>query len=620
MAFPSLPPTIVPTKWDSVKNYAKQLVGFVGPGYVIAVGYMDPGNWATDLAGGSQYGYTLLFVIFLSNLIAILLQSLAIKLGVVTRLDLAQACRAYLPRWLNYILYVLCEAAIVACDLAEVIGSAIALKLLFGLPLPWGVAITGLDVLVILFAYRDERGASMRVVRLFEFFVMALVGSVFMCFVVELTYSNANPVEVLKGYLPSGTLFQNQGLLYVAVGIIGATVMPHNLYLHSSLVQSRSDVLRTKMGMEQGSNDDDAAETTHGRSSPPPAPSLTTNPSTPADVHEFPPPLFDPTTALQRTIRTTLHFSIMDSTLALSLALFVNSAILIVSAANFFYSPPDSPQHQETGDLVSAHHLLATYLGPPAGLIFALALLFAGQSSTLTATMAGQIVMSGFLGITVRPWLRRLITRLVAIIPAMVVAFVKGDNGLNGLLVASQVALSLQLPFAVIPLVWFTSSKTIMRAAIDPAAIEDGVEGRGWVVELVPSKVKKSDEMPDHLTGTTVPLEVDMHEDADVSLQRLPDASVSSSTLADDPPVSSLVPTNPSHRRLSVASHRRNPSIQANASANTAAAPSYSRPEHHPLDFSNPIWLAALGGLASLLIVSLNFVLLVQTFSGNGDD
>ncbi|RUS19516.1 natural resistance-associated macrophage protein-domain-containing protein [Endogone sp. FLAS-F59071] len=514
MAFSKL---TIAKAWNSSWNYFTALLMFVGPGYVIAVGYMDPGNWATDLAGGSQYGYTLLFIIFLSNLLAILLQFLAIKLGVVTGLDLAQACRIHFPRWLNISLYLLCEGAIVACDLAEVIGSAIALKLLFNIPLPAGVAITALDVLIILFGYHDENGTSMRVVRLFECFVMLLVGGVAMCFVVELSYSGADAVQVLKGYLPSATLFQDSGLLYVAVGIIGATVMPHNLYLHSKLVQSRSSFRRNQLKKEQYiqsevcATSDELILSPHNLSSDPHPPSTSM------------PPSFDRTSMLRQTIRTTLHFSNMDSVIALTLALFVNSAILIVSAANFYYSPPSSPQHQQIGDLFSAHDLLVSALGPTAGLFYALGLLFAGQSSTLTATMAGQIIMQGFLGLTVRPWLRRLVTRLIAIVPAMVVAIVAGNQGLNGLLVGSQVALSLQLPFAVVPLVWFTSSRRIMRAQLDELNEPEAEEGR--------TRTKMSEHRP-----------LDAHEEADLAMQRMPDPLPLSVAISSDFQDSELPP------------------------------------------------------------------------------
>ncbi|CAG8532278.1 3938_t:CDS:2 [Paraglomus brasilianum] len=404
----------------------RKFIRFAGPGYLIAVGYLDPGNWATDLSGGSQFGYSLLFIVFCSNLMAMLLQGLSVKLGIVTGLDLASACRMYFNKWTNYILYVLCELAIIACDLAEVIGSAIALNLLFKIPLPWGVAITATDVMFLLLFYRDD---SLKAARLLETLVMFLVGTVGMCFILELAYSKPNSVDVLRGYLPSSGIFTDTEQLYVAIGIIGATVMPHNIYLHSHLVKVRKNKEHID-GFNAMIEKEDNGET----------------PPTTAEV-------------FKKVTYSTIKMSVLDSSVALTFALFVNSAILIVAAANFFYS--DS--QQEVADLFDAHRLLSRYLSPAAGILFALALLIAGQSSTLTATMAGQVVMEGFTGWRIRPWLRRLITRGLAIIPAMAIAIIKGPSGLNSLLVASQVALSIQLPFAVIPLVYFTAHPKVMR-------------------------------------------------------------------------------------------------------------------------------------------------------------
>ncbi|RIB07438.1 NRAMP family, partial [Gigaspora rosea] len=400
----------------------KSFVGFIGPGYIIAVGYLDPGNWATDLSGGSQFGYSLLFIVFLSNLMAMLLQALAIKLGVVTGLDLAQACRTFFPKGLNYVLYVLCELAIIACDLAEVIGSAIALNLLFNIPLPAGVAVTACDILLLLLLYRDN---DIKAAHIFEILLMLLVGVVGFCFVVELVYSKPNSVDVLKGYLPSTEIFKNGEELYLAIGIIGATVMPHNLYLHSHLVQVR------KNREESKGFDDKHLESADSQKS-----------------------------KIKSIVDNTLKLSIADSSVALLFALFVNSAILIVSGANFFYNSPNNPK---PADLFDAYDLLTSYLGKAAATIFAIALLIAGQSATITATMAGQVVMEGFCEWKLKPWVRRLITRGFAVIPAMIIAIVRGRNGLNDLLVASQVALSIQLPFAVIPMVWFTSKKKFMQ-------------------------------------------------------------------------------------------------------------------------------------------------------------
>ncbi|CAI2180173.1 5774_t:CDS:2 [Funneliformis geosporum] len=407
----------------------KRFFGFVGPGYVIAVGYLDPGNWATDLSGGSKFGYSLLFIIFCSNLMAMLLQSLSIKLGVVTGMDLAQACKHFFHRYPRYLLYVLCELAIIATDLAEVIGSAIAIRMLFNIPLPYGVAITALDVMIILFVYRDN---SMKASRILETFVMLLVGTVGICFVLELVYSQPDSVDVLKGYLPSTGIFTNSEQLYIAIGIIGATVMPHNLYLHSHLVKVRKYREQELVTADRYNN-------------------LEAGQNIQLDKKDF-----------KSIVSKLMNLSVMDSSVALTFALFVNSSILIVAAANFFYKPTSI----EVADLFDAYNLLSQYLGKAAGTLFALALLIAGQSSTLTATIAGQIVMEGFMGWKIRAWVRRLLTRSFAIIPAMIIAIVNGENGLNNMLIASQVALSIQLPFAVIPLVYFTSSKKCMKVDV----------------------------------------------------------------------------------------------------------------------------------------------------------
>ncbi|CAG8432850.1 7338_t:CDS:2 [Diversispora eburnea] len=406
----------------------KKFIKFIGPGYLIAVGYLDPGNWATDLSAGSQFGYALLFIILCSNFMAMLLQMLAIKLGVVTGLDLAQACRAFYPKYVNLFLYVLCELAIIACDLAEVIGSAIALNLLFKIPLPWGVAITAVDVFIILFIYREN---DMKSARILESLVMMLVGVVGVCFVLELVYAKPDSVDVLKGYLPSSGIFTNSKELYIAVSIVGATVMPHCIYLHSHLVKVRK--LREENQGIKYQKQSGLMKKSDG------------------SAKKF----------FKEIIGSTIKFSVLDSIVALTFALFVNSSILIVSAANFYYV--DEPPI--VANLFDAYNLLMR-LGQAAAILFGVALLMAGQSSTLTATIAGQVVMEGFMGWKIRPWLRRLITRSFAIIPAMFIAILRGENGINELLVASQVALSIQLPFAVVPLVWFTSCKKYMRVDV----------------------------------------------------------------------------------------------------------------------------------------------------------
>jgi manganese transport protein len=374
----------------------RKILAFAGPGYLVAVGYMDPGNWATDLAGGSQFGYTLLSVILMSNLMAILLQGLASKLGIVTGRDLAQACRDHYSKPVVYFLWVICELAIAACDLAEVIGSAIALNLLFNIPLPIGIAITACDVLLVL--YLQNKGF-----RLLEALVIALVATVGACFLFEIIKSHPPFGEVMAGFIPKFEVVSNPSMLYVAIGILGATVMPHNLYLHSSIVQTRQ-----------------YEETPEGK-------------------HEA------------------VKFAFIDSTIALSFALFINAAILIVAAATFHTSG-----HSDVAEIQDAYKLLTPLLGAGASTMFALALLASGQNSTLTGTLAGQIVMEGFLNIRIRPWLRRLITRGIAIIPAAIVAVMYGESGTARLLILSQVILSMQLSFAVFPLVRFTSDKTKM--------------------------------------------------------------------------------------------------------------------------------------------------------------
>jgi manganese transport protein len=383
-------------------NFIRKLLAFAGPGYLVAVGYMDPGNWATDLAGGSSFGYTLLCVVLLSNLMAVLLQGLASKLGIVTGRDLAQACRDHFSKPVSVALWLLCEIAITACDLAEVIGSAIALRLLFNIPLPIGVAITGLDVVLLLLL--QHRG-----VRMLEALVIVLMATVGVCFVFEIILSQPEWSAVAAGLVPHASILSDHAMLYVAVGILGATVMPHNLYLHSSIVQTRR-----------------YEETTAGR-------------------------------------REAVRFAFLDSTIALSFAFFINAAILIVAAATFH-------TRGQTGvaEIQDAYRLLTPLLGGGASAMFALALLASGQNSTITGTLAGQIVMEGFLDIRIRPWLRRLITRLLAIVPAVIVAILYGESGAAKLLILSQVVLSLQLSFAVIPLVSFTSDKHKMGEFANP--------------------------------------------------------------------------------------------------------------------------------------------------------
>jgi manganese transport protein len=384
-------------------GFWRKLLAFSGPGYLVAVGYMDPGNWATDIAGGAQFGYTLLSVIALSSVMAVLLQSLCARLGIATGRDLAQACRDHYSRPVSFVLWILCEVAICACDLAEVIGTAIALNLLFGIPLVWGVCLTALDVVLVL--WLAHKGF-----RMLEAIVISLMLVIAGCFGLELVFSRPDMGEVAAGLAPSVEIIKNPAMLYVAIGILGATVMPHNLYLHSSIVQTRK------------------YEQTWGGK------------------------------------REAARFATIDSTVALFLAFFINAAILIVAGAVFHRQG-----RTDVGEIQDAYLLLSPMLGVgAAGTLFALALLASGQNSTLTGTLAGQIVMEGFLNIRMRPWLRRLITRLIAIVPAVICAAVYGESGTAKLLVFSQVILSLQLPFAVIPLVMFTSEKRKMGDLVTP--------------------------------------------------------------------------------------------------------------------------------------------------------
>ena len=384
-------------------SFWRKLWAFTGPGYLVAVGYMDPGNWATDLAGGARYGYTLLSVILISNLMAILLQALAARLGIATGRDLAQACRDAYSKPAVIVLWVLAEIAIAATDLAEVIGAAIALNLLFGLPLIWGVCLTAADVLLVL--YLQHHGF-----RWVEALVVLLIVGIAGSFAVELYLARPDWVELARGFVPRTEVVTDPGMLYIAIGILGATVMPHNLYLHSSIVQTR----------KYGDSDDSR--------------------------------------------RDAVRFASIDSAIALTSALFINAAILVMAAAVFH-----GTGHEDVADITDAYKLLAPLLGTTAAsVLFAVALLLSGQNATLTGTLAGQIVMEGFLSIRLRPWLRRLVTRLIAIVPAVLVIGIAGDRGAGPLLILSQVVLSLQLSFAVFPLVIFTSDRRRMGPLVNP--------------------------------------------------------------------------------------------------------------------------------------------------------
>jgi manganese transport protein len=389
----------------------RKLLSFAGPAYLVSVGYMDPGNWATDLQGGSKFGYSLIWVLLMSNLMALLLQSLSTRLGIVRRRDLAQANREVYPPLVNFCLYLLAELAIAACDLAEVLGMAIGINLLTGLPILWAVIITVLDTFILLVLQRYG-------IRKIEAFIVALIATISISFFIELVWAQPNMGSVVKGFIP---LKLNDEALYIAVGIIGATVMPHNLYLHSALVQTRK--IKTSY---------------HG-------------------------------------IKQALKFNLLDSTVALNLAFLVNAAILILAAATFF-----STGRTNVAKIEDAYHLLPM-LGKFAPYLFAIALIAAGQSSTITGTLAGQIVMEGYLSLRINPWIRRLLTRLLAIVPAVITIVVFGDSRLDALLVLSQVILSMQLGFAIVPLIHFVSDKK----AMGPFAIKLQTKILAWLVAAI---------------------------------------------------------------------------------------------------------------------------------------
>lgn len=413
---PSLPEAHSSIQIPHGASFWRKLFAFTGPGLMVAVGYMDPGNWATDLAGGAQFGFTLLSVILISNFMAILLQHLALKLGIVTGRDLAQACRDHYSKPVAFVLWILCEIAITACDLAEVIGSAIALNLLFGIPLFVGVIITALDVLIILLL----QSKGFRTIEVLVGSLIALIGG---CFLYQIIISGPEPLPLLAGFIPQPEVITNPAMLYVAIGILGATVMPHNLYLHSSIVQTRA-----------------FARNNEGKS-------------------------------------MAIKFATIDSTWSLLCAFFINAAILIVSAQAFHGGP-----HQDVADINDAYHLLSPVLGDQwASTLFAIALLASGQNSTLTGTMAGQIVMEGFLNLRLRPWIRRLITRLLAIGPAAYVAAKYGETGVGSLLVLSQVILSLQLSFAVVPLIQFTCDPIKMAGFV----VKGWLKKLAWIVAVI---------------------------------------------------------------------------------------------------------------------------------------
>ncbi|QQQ29741.1 Nramp family divalent metal transporter [Chryseobacterium indoltheticum] len=412
----SLPEVFSSISIPKKSGFWRKYLAFAGPGLMVAVGYMDPGNWATDIAGGSQFGYTLLSVILISNIFAMVLQHLSVKLGVVAERDLAQACRDHFKPTTNFILWIFCEIAIAACDLAEVIGSAIALNLLFGIPLTWGIVITTIDVLIILLL--QAKGF-----RWIESIVAGLMFIILVCFGYEIIISKPEINAILGGLIPQKEIITNPAMLYIGIGILGATVMPHNLYLHSSIVQTR-DYTRDREGKKEA-----------------------------------------------------INYATLDSTVSLLLAFFINAAILILAAATFH-----TTGNEHIADIHDAYKMLTPILGASmASIAFAIALLASGQNSTLTGTLAGQIVMEGFLNIRLKPWLRRLITRLIAVIPALIVAIIYGEQGTTDLLVLSQVILSMQLSFAVVPLVIFTNDKAKMGEFVNKPFLKICV----WIISIV---------------------------------------------------------------------------------------------------------------------------------------
>lgn len=441
-----------PTGPTSMLAKLKKFMSYCGPGYMIAVGYMDPGNWATDIEAGSKYGYSLLYIILISNVMAIVLQHLCIRVGVYTRRDLAQNCRIQCHPWLNAFLYVVAELAIISCDLSEVIGTAIALNLLFGMPILWGVLLTVADVLLLLAGFNSDNSSQYEIL---EFVVMALMSIVGACFMIQVWMVKPDWKEVALGFIPRSTqLFTDKDALFSALGIIGATVMPHNLYLHSSIVKYRLPPPLAKFKSDD-SDFEDEAEADEEVASFTETAKETAKGTTDSPVHE---------SRYWNTLKSIIRYNTLDTLIALFLALLINAAILIVSAAAFNARGKTDVKHIE-----DASELMREWLGKGASILFGLALLAAGQSSTVTGTLAGQIVFEGFLRMKMAPWLRRVITRVVAIVPAVLIIYWAGEESVNKLLLYSQVVLSFQLPFAVVPLIIFAfpSSKTSSSAGAD---------------------------------------------------------------------------------------------------------------------------------------------------------
>ncbi|KAI9225283.1 MAG: natural resistance-associated macrophage protein-domain-containing protein [Piptocephalis tieghemiana] len=573
---PSFPPH-QPGRTSKLLHHLRRFLAFVGPGWMVSVGYMDPGNWATDMEAGARYRYSLLFVLLIANIMAILLQSLTVRLGVITGLDLAQASRVHFPRKLNLFLYFLCELAIIACDLAEVIGAAVAMQLLFGLPLWVGCLLTLLDVLIILgllslasrrFSRLNSSSPSddsLLPTRILEGFVMFLVGGVAICFIILLGRVNAPTIPVLEGFLPSIEPISSAKGLWISLGIIGATVMPHNLYLHSHTVKARAF--------------------THYY---PPCESVKVCPSSSSSS----------SSSSREGIQWTIWLSLLDMLIALALAVFVNAAILIVSGAAFYGL--DDAEAAGSADLFDAHFLLSKYLGQGAATVFSIALLLSGLSATVTATLAGQVVMEGFLGLGLKPWIRRFLSRGLAVIPATLIAATSGRQGLGDLLLWSQVILSLQLPFAVVPLVYLTSSSRIMKAAgqgstttTTTTPFDKANSGQNDDQDLLASDGEEEREEHTVPTGASSRSPLQRERRSNFVIEEENDGDDEDEVHSPPPPKHPLFP----RPRLSLSiSHGPKPS-----------SPSWA----------NPPWLTVMGWIVATIIVCLNLVLLVQMAMGN---
>ncbi|ODV79638.1 natural resistance-associated macrophage protein [Suhomyces tanzawaensis NRRL Y-17324] len=437
-----------------VSKVLKKYAAFIGPGLVVSVSYMDPGNYLTSVSSGALYQYKLCFLIFMSNIFAVILQSLCVKLGTITGLDLAEMCRLHLPYQLNLTLYACAELAIIATDLAEVVGTAIALEILFGIPLAYGVLITILDVLIILFAYHKD--GSLKQTKVFEFLVSILVFCTCICFVLELFKCDFPPgsfLAIIEGFLPiNKEIFKELNALFLSCGIVGSTVMPHSLFLGSALVQPRLKDYDVKIGNIQEPVEDEATEEEVDQDN-----NLT------ATLHKFQ-SISDGSNLRTKyrpsyqAIKYCLNYSYIELILSLFIvAVFVNSAILIVAGSTLF-GKPDA----EEADLLSIYEMLSYYISPAAGLVFALSMLFSGQSAGIVCTMAGQIISEGFINWTIKPWIRRIVTRTLAIIPVLIVIMVLGREGVSKIMNSSQVVLSFILPIVSAPLIWFTSRKEYM--------------------------------------------------------------------------------------------------------------------------------------------------------------